>query len=130
MCNINQRGTLALLKNFEELIPVLKEKTNQFNQVSTSNNHLCFFCGEGGHTTAICRHGQPIKCWICHQSGHKSKDCSSRSFEYNWNNPSYQQADYPPNYHHMNYENYNYDPYNHQYGNYDDYDNHGVFHGY
>ena len=61
--HINQRGTLALLKNFEELIPVLKEKNNQFNQVSTSNNHLCFFCGEGGHTTAICRHSQPIK-WV------------------------------------------------------------------
>ena len=42
-----------------------------FNPYSV-DNHKCFYCGEGGHTSQICGHGRQIKCSCL---GHKWRVC-------------------------------------------------------
>ena len=32
----------------------------------------CYYCGEHGHTAAVCRHGDYIRCHQCSEYGHKS----------------------------------------------------------
>lgn len=35
----------------------------------------CYFCGERGHVTDVCRHGRVITCNKCGRGGHKAKHC-------------------------------------------------------
>ena len=35
----------------------------------------CYFCSEGGHMSANCRHGREIQCTGCGKLGHKAKFC-------------------------------------------------------
>lgn len=41
----------------------------------TTSNTICWYCQEPGHTKAVCRHKQPVKCHKCDRYGHKAKFC-------------------------------------------------------
>lgn len=48
---------------------------NNMNSQEKSHARVCWNCGERNPVSANCRHGHPIKCNLCHTSGHKAKSC-------------------------------------------------------
>ncbi len=51
---------------------------NPGQHMGRSDDHRCWNCGETGHVTDSCRHGQRISCHRCNKSGHKQKYCRVR----------------------------------------------------
>ena len=51
------------------------KKSNQYKQFhqQSHDDTGCYYCGEAGHTAAVCRHGKYIECKLCGQYGHKEK---------------------------------------------------------
>jgi hypothetical protein len=49
-------------------------------RVEKNSNVVCDFCGENGHVTKVCRHGDYIQCGLCGEYGHKKKHHRDSSF--------------------------------------------------
>ncbi|CAC5389867.1 unnamed protein product [Mytilus coruscus] len=74
--HLTDRGTATLLRLYDTLVKVIKEKSD----TTTINLHhfhvgTCFFCGEEGHNSRFCRHETKMQCWTCSKFGHKMKKC-------------------------------------------------------
>lgn len=73
--HLTKYGTAHLLKNINAVTSILKDGVNAKRYSSMNNDPLCYYCGETGHVTKVCRHGSPVRCWKCGVTGHKSKMC-------------------------------------------------------
>ena len=67
--HLSEAGTTTLLKGYNEFVPILNHRAQK---------ESCFYCGENGHNTKKCRHGEKIKCFHCGLRGHKAKHCRRR----------------------------------------------------
>ncbi|CAG2229174.1 unnamed protein product [Mytilus edulis] len=74
--HLTDRGTATLLRLYDTLVKVTKEKSDT-TSLNQNNSHVgvCFFCGEEGHNSRFCRHETKILCWTCSKYGHKMKNC-------------------------------------------------------
>lgn len=76
--HLTKYGTSLLLNNIDKVTPILKR--NDVKHIESQfQNPVCFYCGESGHITRVCRHGSPVRCWHCGASGHKSKMCQQNT---------------------------------------------------
>ena len=66
--HLSKKGTSVLLKSINQYVSILRHRTE--------NNWYCLFCGESGHNSSTCRHGQKVLCYSCNNYGHKEKFCS------------------------------------------------------
>ena len=67
--HLSDAGTATLLEGYDAFVPILKP------WIQTEG---CYFCGENGHNTKKCRHGQKIRCYCCGFWGHKAKHCTKQ----------------------------------------------------
>ena len=54
--HLSEAGTATLLKGYNEFVPILNQRAQKESY---------FYCGENGHNTKKCRHGEKIKCFHC-----------------------------------------------------------------
>ena len=71
--HLSKKGTSVLVKMYNSYVPILKSAGNTMH---TTKSDWCYFCGEEGHISRNCRHGNEVKCWSCGHLGHKQKYCS------------------------------------------------------
>ncbi|KAK3104763.1 hypothetical protein FSP39_009607 [Pinctada imbricata] len=72
--HLSDRGTAVLLKLYDSFVLILKSRDHR------ARDTTCDFCGERGHTSRRCRHGDQVECWNCRQFGHKAKLCRYNTY--------------------------------------------------
>ena len=105
--HITRKATIRMLENIKKSVPnlILSEHPRQMSYaeaVATSKNDwarkqpssrtwitstatspgqrtqpVCWYCGVPGHTKAVCKYQQPLKCHSCGTLGHKKRYCKS-----------------------------------------------------
>ena len=76
--HLSDAGTTTLLKGYDAFVPILLKGYDAFVPKPRVQTESCYFCGENGHNTKTCRHGQKIRCYGCGSWGHKAKHCMKR----------------------------------------------------
>ena len=82
VCRVSQRAYHSQKRNAIKQTPRPNSYRNVSEYYDTYQNHSlhqqpykdgCYYCGEPGHTTKVCRHGDYIVCDKCGGYGHKRK---------------------------------------------------------
>lgn len=74
--HISKYGTSQLLWNFQQELPIIRQRKMSSDQTRNPDRG-CYYCGEQGHVSNVCRHEQKVQCWKCGLLGHKSKLCNN-----------------------------------------------------